>query len=120
MLIAITRKVSPAIGKCELTHLERQPIDLAVARAQHRQYEAALKSLGVDVHSLPAEADLPDSVFVEDIAIVVDEAAVITRPGADSRKPETESIAQARSAVSFAPCTSRTGTDLALVSHPGA
>lgn len=97
MLIAITRQVSPAIGKCELTHLERQPIDLAVARAQHRQYEAALKSLGVDVHSLPAEADLPDSVFVEDIAIVVDEAAVITRPGADLRKPETESIAQALS-----------------------
>ena len=95
MLIAITRQVSPAIGKCELTHLERQPIDLAVARAQHRQYEAALKSLGVDVHPLPAEVDLPDSVFVEDIAIVVDEAAIITRPGADSRKPETESIAKA-------------------------
>ncbi len=95
MLIAITRQVSPAIAKCELTHLERQPIDLAIARTQHRQYEAALKSLGVEVHSLPAEADLPDSVFVEDIAIVVDETAVITRPGADSRQAETESIAQA-------------------------
>jgi dimethylargininase len=95
MLIAITRQVSPAIGKCELTHLARQPIDVDVARAQHHQYEAALKFLGVEVHSLPVEAELPDSVFVEDIAIVVDEAAVITRPGVDSRKPETESIAQA-------------------------
>jgi len=95
MLIAITRQVSPSINKCELTHLAHQPIDMDVVRAQHRQYEEALKSLGVEVLSLPEEADLPDSVFVEDIAIVVDEAAVITRPGADSRKPETESIAKA-------------------------
>jgi dimethylargininase len=95
MLIAITRGVSPAINQCELTNLERIPIDLETARRQHRQYEATLASLGVEVHSLPAEADLPDSVFVEDAAVVLDECAVITRPGADSRKPEIESIARA-------------------------
>jgi dimethylargininase len=97
MLIAITRQVSPSIGRCELTHLERQMIDVGLARAQHHQYEAALAELGCDVHSLPAEPELPDSIFVEDVAIVLDEVAIVTRPGADSRKPETESIAQALS-----------------------
>jgi dimethylargininase len=95
MLIAITRQASPAIVNCELTHLERLPIDLEMARLQHHQYEEALRSLGLAVRSLSAEPALPDSVFVEDTAIVLDECAVIARPGADSRKPEIESIAKA-------------------------
>jgi dimethylargininase len=95
MLIAITREVSRAIVDCELTHLERIPIDLENARRQHHAYQATLKTLGVEVHALPEEPDLPDAVFVEDTAVVLDECAVITRPGADSRKPETESIARA-------------------------
>jgi dimethylargininase len=97
MLTAITRQVSPSINKCELTHLARQPIDFEVARKQHEKYEDSLRSLGVKVISLPAEARLPDSVFVEDTAIVLDEIALITRPGADSRKLETPSIAAALS-----------------------
>ncbi len=95
MLTAITRAVSSSIDRCELTNLERQPIDLETARRQHRQYEAALASLGVEVRSLPAEDELPDAVFVEDVAIVLDECALITRPGAASRRPETKSIAAA-------------------------
>jgi dimethylargininase len=95
--IAITRKVSPAINQCELTHLERQPIDVQRAQTQHHEYEEALRSLGVEVFSLPPLPGLPDSVFVEDTAVVLDECAIITRPGADSRKPETELIAQALS-----------------------
>jgi dimethylargininase len=97
MFIAITRAVSRSIEHCELTHLERQLIDLERAREQHHQYEQALRSLGVDVHSLPEAPSLPDSVFVEDIAVVLDECAIITRPGADSRRPETEAIVQALS-----------------------
>src|SRR5512136_2532530 len=95
MLIAITRLVSRSIVNCELTHLERIPIDLERASLQHLAYEEALRGLGVEVHSLPEEPDLPDSVFVEDIAVVLDEIALITRPGAISRSPETESISQA-------------------------
>jgi dimethylargininase len=94
-LIAITRPVSLAIDRCELTHLERIPIDLKRAIAQHQRYEETLKSLGVEIISLPEEPDLPDAVFVEDTAVVLDECAIITRPGADSRKPETESIVRA-------------------------
>ena len=93
-MIAITREVSRSIIHCELTHLERRPIDVQRARAQHAEYEAALKHLGVAVLSLPEEPTLADSVFVEDTALVLDECAIILRPGADSRKPETESIAK--------------------------
>jgi dimethylargininase len=95
MLIAITRCVSPSLARCELTHLTRVPIDPETACLQHRQYEATLASLGVEVHSLPVQADQPDSVFVEDTAVVVDECAVITRPGADSRRAETVAVVQA-------------------------
>ncbi len=94
MLIAITREVSRSIVNCELTNLARTPIDVNRARAQHTQYEAALKQLGLAVLSLPEEPALADSVFVEDTALVLDECAVILRPGAESRRPEVESIAK--------------------------
>lgn len=97
MAIAITREVSPRFDECELTHIERTPIDLNVARAQHHTYVNALRGLGCDVIELSAEPDLPDSVFVEDTAFILPEVAVITRPGADSRKPETETIVGALS-----------------------
>src|SRR5215211_7917978 len=95
MTVAITRGVSQRFEECEITHIERTPIDVEIARAQHHNYVQALKTLGCDVVELPAEADLPDSVFVEDTAFILPDVAVITRPGADSRKPETESIVQA-------------------------
>lgn len=95
MLMALTREVSPALADCELEFLPRQPIDLALAREQHRQYQTCLADLGVHVEILPAEPDLPDSVFVEDPAIVVDEIAVIARMGALSRRRESESLARA-------------------------
>jgi dimethylargininase len=95
MWVAITREISPSFGNCELTHLERQAIDVDLARGQHHHYEECLAVLGCRVQRLPAEPDLPDSVFVEDAAVVLDELAIITRPGADSRKPETDSIAKA-------------------------
>ena len=95
MRVAITRGVSPAIGTCELTFLEREAIDVENARTQHSLYEEILKELGCRVEHLDEELDFPDSVFVEDIAIVLDEIAVITRPGALSRRGERPSIEQA-------------------------
>ncbi len=95
MDIAITQLVSPSIDRCELTLQERIPIDLTLARQQHHAYEETLRGLGVEIHSLPEEPDLPDSVFVEDTAIVLDKCALLTRPGALSRRPEIESIARA-------------------------
>ena len=95
MTIAIVRPVSRSISRCELTHVERIPIDYATATAQHEEYVAALASLGCGIVRLPALDDHPDAVFVEDCAIVLDSLAVITRPGAESRRGETESVAEA-------------------------
>jgi len=95
MLTAITRGVSPAIVNCELSFITRQPIDLKLAEAQHRTYEQLLEKLGARVISLPAEPALPDSMFVEDPALVLDELAVIMPLGTASRRPEAESLARA-------------------------
>jgi dimethylargininase len=97
MLTAITRAVSPGIVHCELTFVARHPIDLAKAREQHRAYEHLLEKLGAHVISLPAEPNLPDSMFVEDPAIVLDELAVILPLGTESRRAEAPSLAQALS-----------------------
>lgn len=95
MFTAITRQVSPAIANCELTHLQRQAIDVELARKQHQLYQDCLTDIGCQVHELPVEPNLPDSVFVEDTAIMLDELAVMTRPGAPSRRLETRSVAGA-------------------------
>jgi dimethylargininase len=97
MLTAITRPVSPAIVNCELSFIDRQPIDLATAQKQHHAYEKLLAKLGARVVSLPAEPDLPDSMFVEDPAIVLDELAVIFPLGTETRRREALSLAEALS-----------------------
>src|SRR5258708_5742896 len=94
MLTAITRAVSPAIVNCELSFIDRKPIELAKAQEQHRAYEKLLGKLGARVISLPAEPDLPDSMFVEDPAIVFDELAVILPLGTETRRREAPSLAQ--------------------------
>jgi dimethylargininase len=94
-LLALTRAVPPSIGRCELTHLQREPIDYARAVAQHARYEAALTDLGCRVERLPEAPDLPDSVFVEDAAVIFDDLAILMRPGAVSRRPEVEAMAAA-------------------------
>jgi len=94
-LIAITREVSPGINDCELSYHAREPIDVAKAIAQHKAYQDCLAELGLRVVALPAEPELPDSVFVEDPAIVLDEVAVIMRIGAPSRRPEASSLVNA-------------------------
>jgi len=95
MLTALTRGVSPTLADCELQELDRQPIDVARAILQHAAYVRCLEELGACVISLPADARFPDGVFVEDPALVLDEIAIMTRMGAESRRGEGESIAKA-------------------------
>ena len=92
---AMTRDVSPALADCELSFVSREPIDVARAQAQHAEYQRVLASLVCRLLPLPAEPAWPDSVFVEDVAIVLDEVAVMTRPGALSRRAEVDSVAAA-------------------------
>jgi dimethylargininase len=93
-LKAITREVSPSMEACELTHVARQAIDIARARSQHAEYCERLRGLGAEVVTLPAEPDYPDSVFVEDPAVVLGEIVMMTRMGAASRRGESESLAR--------------------------
>jgi len=92
-VIAVTRAVSASINRCELTHLNRVPIDVERARAQHAAYEGALEAAGCTVVRVDEAPDLPDSVFVEDAAVVCDESAIIMRSGAESRRLETPPVA---------------------------
>lgn len=94
-LVAITREVSSCINDCELSFHGRQPIDVAKAIAQHKGYQDCLAELGIRVVSLPAEPGLPDAVFVEDPAVVLDEVAIISNMGAPSRRPEARELAAA-------------------------
>ncbi len=95
MIWAMTRDISPSFDQCQLTHLPRVPLDVERARAQHEAYEWALVELGCTVRRIDAGPDLPDSVFIEDTAVVFPEAAVIARPGAATRQPETAAVRDA-------------------------
>ena len=121
MWIAVTREVSPAFGSCELSYIPRGAIDLARARGQHRDYQQALEALGCQLLTLPVEPDLPDSVFVEDVAIVLDEVAILTRPGALSRRAEVASVAdvlrQYRTIMSMEAPGTLDGGDVLRVGH---
>jgi dimethylargininase len=88
MLTAITREPARSLEACELTYVSRQAIDPARLAAQHRAYRRALEECGARVLTLPAAEGLPDSVFVEDTAVVLDELAVLTSPGVASRRAE--------------------------------
>jgi dimethylargininase len=90
MTVALTRRVGASFAECVLTYVDRAPIDLERAMVQHEEYERALESLGAQVQSLASADQLPDSVFVEDCAVVLDEVAVLTPMGTPSRVPETE------------------------------
>jgi dimethylargininase len=94
-MIAVTRGVARTIQDAQLTYQERQRIDYAAAAMQHRQYVRLLQSLGCTVVELLADDAYPDCVFIEDTAIVLDDLAVITRPGAESRRGETRAVADA-------------------------
>jgi dimethylargininase len=109
MLVALTRSVPESIARCELTHLAREPVDHFRAVEQHTAYEQALRRLGCRVERLPDRPEHPDSVFVEDAAVVFDGIAVVARPGAESRRDEVPSVATALRAY----------RDLAFIEAPG-
>lgn len=96
MPVAIVRRPARSLAQsCELTYLERAPIAFDALERQHAAYREALAAAGARVIALDAIEALPDSVFVEDTAVVLDECAILSRPGAVSRQPEPERIAAA-------------------------
>jgi dimethylargininase len=95
--VAVVRGVSPSLHECELTYLEREPIDLDRAEHQHAAYVRLLRDLGLEVVEIPADPAFPDCCFVEDVAVVLDEVAIMTRPGAASRRGEVPPVEDALS-----------------------
>jgi dimethylargininase len=94
--IAIVRRPARSLAQsCELTFLERSEISFDALERQHAAYREALAMAGAEVVALEAIDALPDSVFVEDTAVVLDESAILSRPGAASRQPEPARIASA-------------------------
>lgn len=90
--LALVRRPSPRLSEGIVTHIERQAVDLALAQLQWDGYVAALKMCGWDVIEVPPAPDCPDSVFIEDAVVVYQDVAVLTRPGADARKPEVAAV----------------------------
>ena len=117
--LAVTRPVSATLDRCEISFIEREPIDVALARRQHADYEAALERAGAKVVRLPAADDHPDATFVEDAALVLDELAVIPIMGAPSRRGETVEVARClaeyRPLARLVPPATLDGGDVMLV-----
>ena len=88
---AITRKPGKNFGDGITTANLSSP-SYELISDQHKEYIAALRSIGLEVIVLDAHPDYPDAYFVEDTAVVITQAAVITNPGADTRKGEVDSI----------------------------
>lgn len=107
------REPGEELARCELTHVEREPIDVGLARQQHAQLARTLEELGCDVCVLPALPGQPDACFVQDVALLLGEAAVLCSPGAGSRRGEVSSIGEELGA-------SHSLLDLAAAAPPGA
>ena len=91
-MLAITHTPSPRLTDCQLTFVARTAIDYDRAVRQHADYCRVLGECGASVSTLNVNADLPDSVFVEDTAVVLDEVAIMCQLGASSRRAETAGI----------------------------
>ncbi len=100
-LRALVRRPSPRLAEGLLTHLDRSPVDAGVALRQWEGYVAALADEGWEITEVPAAEDCPDSAFVEDTVVVYDDLAVISRPGAVERRPETAGTEQTLTALGY-------------------
>jgi dimethylargininase len=92
MTIALVRPTSSRLAEGLLTHIERQRVDVDLARSQWDEYVNALRSVGWQVREVPLLESCPDSVFIEDTVVMYRDVAVITRPGNDARKPEIDAV----------------------------
>jgi dimethylargininase len=107
---ALVRRPGPYLDRGLVTHIERSPVDLALAVDQWARYVSVLEEHGWATTEVAPADDCPDAVFVEDAVVVFDGLAVVTRPGADSRRPETEGAESAARAA---------GLEIHRIDEPG-
>jgi dimethylargininase len=98
---ALVRRPGPRLADGLVTHIARRPVDLDLAMRQWDGYVAALQAEGWQIVEVAAADDCPDAVFVEDTVVMYGDLAVVTRPGADERKPETRGTEEALAALGY-------------------
>ena len=106
----LVRRPSPRLADGELTHLERRPVDAQLALRQWHGYVAAFADRGWQVTEVAPLDEHPDGVFVEDTVVMLGDLAVLTAPGAPSRRGEVESTAAALAQL---------GIETARITEPG-
>jgi len=97
----LVRRPSSRLASGLVTHIERQPVDVDLALRQWQTYVAALETAGWEVIHVPPMDECPDGVFIEDDVVMYGDRAVVARPGADERKPETAAIADLTGALGY-------------------
>ena len=107
---ALVRRPGPKLADGIVTHIERSLIDVDLAVDQWERYVALLGEHGWDITEVEPADDCPDAVFVEDAVVVFDDVAVVTRPGAESRRPETAGAEAAATAA---------GLEIHRITEPG-
>ncbi len=90
--VAFIRQPASTLADGEITHIDRTELDATLADSQWDTYVEALVNAGFETVELPVADEHPDSVFIEDAVVVLGGTAIITRPGADSRRGETEAV----------------------------
>ena len=89
---ALVRRPGPRLVEGLITHIEREPVDVALALQQWEAYVAALRDADWEIVEVPPADDCPDAVFIEDPVVVFGTLAVLCRSGAPSRRPETAAL----------------------------
>ncbi len=107
---AFTRGVPASFASALSANPPPIPIDVELARAQHAAYRATLEACGVRVTYLLADEAYPDCCFIEDTAVIAEGIALITRPGAPSRRGEITAVEQA---------LREAGLDTVTIAEPG-
>ncbi|WP_338894866.1 dimethylargininase [Streptomyces sp. TG1A-60] len=96
---ALVRRPSPRLAEGLVTHVERTEVDVDLAVEQWEAYGEALRAHGWETIEVEPADDCPDAVFVEDTVVLYRNVALIARPGAESRREETEGIEEAVAAL---------------------
>lgn len=109
-LRALVRRPSPKLADGLTTHIERTPVDVGLAMRQWDDYVATLSDAGWEIVEVPAADDCPDSVFVEDTVVMYGTLAVLTSPGASTRRAEVDGTAET---------VARLGYQTARIGSPG-
>ncbi|HVA03725.1 MAG TPA: N(G),N(G)-dimethylarginine dimethylaminohydrolase [Acidimicrobiales bacterium] len=96
---ALVRPASPRLADGIVTHIERQPLDYHLALKQWEGYVEAMEGSGWEIVEVPPADECPDGAFVEDAVVAFRNVAVLSRPGADSRRPEVAGIEETMEAL---------------------